>query len=186
MENKVGFNKPDDTSSYEYKSLYEHYCVLLEEIEKRDIADKVRDKCDAAEFAELREANKKLKEQVKWNLENNDEFGCEFLGITIVREENKKLREESVALKRDLEKKSKDIGRAEHRGNTVDYIYDKCKNYGNQITQLSEKLGVAIGFITDVSTKSKLDSHAPAYVLYSYEDMIVDAKGILTKLGVEK
>jgi predicted phage gp36 major capsid-like protein len=52
--------------------------------------------------------------------------------------------------------------------------------------QIQGKLDVAIGFITDVSAKRKLDSHAPAYVLYSYEDMIVDAKGILEKLGVDK
>ena len=41
--------------------------------------------------------------------------------------------EEIECLKRQLENKSKEIGRSEHRGNTVDYIYDKCQYYGNQL-----------------------------------------------------
>lgn len=49
---------------------------------------------DGANFArELMHSEvDRLKEAVKWNLQNNDEYGCEFLGITIVRDENIKLK----------------------------------------------------------------------------------------------
>lgn len=42
------------------------------------------------------------------------------------------LGEEIKSLKFNLAQKSKEIGKSEHRGNTVDYIYDKCENYGKQ------------------------------------------------------
>jgi hypothetical protein len=42
------------------------------------------------------------------------------------------LEKENERLKKELEMKSGEIGRSEHRGNTVDYIYDKCKTYGDQ------------------------------------------------------
>lgn len=38
-----------------------------------------------------------------------------------------------------LENKSKEIGRSEHRGNTVDYIYDKLENYSRQLVELGPK-----------------------------------------------
>jgi tyrosine-protein phosphatase YwqE len=41
---------------------------------------------------DLRAEVERLTKVVKWNLQNNDEFGCEFLGITIVRDENRQLR----------------------------------------------------------------------------------------------
>lgn len=40
------------------------------------------------------------------------------------------LEEEVSELKFSLKQKSDEIGRYEHRGNTVDYIYDKCATYG--------------------------------------------------------
>lgn len=46
------------------------------------------------------------------------------------------------------ENKSKEVGRSEHRGNTVDYIYDKCATCGKlfdeqntKITQLKDAQG---------------------------------------------
>ena len=39
--------------------------------------------------------------------------------------------------------KSKEIGRSEHRGNTVDYIYDKLENYSRQLGEVSDKLEFA-------------------------------------------
>jgi len=44
----------------------------------------------------------RLKQVVEWNLSNNDEYGCEFLGITIVRDQNKKLEAEIAELKKCL------------------------------------------------------------------------------------
>ena len=41
--------------------------------------------------------------------------------------------EEIRSLKFCLENKSKEIGRSEHRGNTVDYIYDKLALYSEQL-----------------------------------------------------
>lgn len=41
--------------------------------------------------------------------------------------------DEIKSLNFNLEQKSMEVGQAEHRGNTVDYIYDKCINYGNQL-----------------------------------------------------
>lgn len=38
-----------------------------------------------------------------------------------------------------LENKSKEIGRSEHRGNTVDYIYDKLENYSRQLGEVGPK-----------------------------------------------
>lgn len=52
----------------------------------------------------------------------------------------KELQAELAEAKRDLELKSKEIGRSEHRGNTVDYIYDKCANYGRQFDELNAEL----------------------------------------------
>ena len=46
------------------------------------------------------------------------------------------LRVENEELKHNLKIKHGEIGRAEHRGNTVNYIYDKCENYGNQVMAL--------------------------------------------------
>jgi hypothetical protein len=43
------------------------------------------------------------------------------------------LQERVRELEFHLEQKSGEIGRAEHRGNTVDYIYDKCRVYGDQL-----------------------------------------------------
>lgn len=47
--------------------------------------------------------------------------------------EMKELHEEVKTLRFNLEQKSREIGRSEHRGNTVDYIYDKLENYSNQL-----------------------------------------------------
>lgn len=55
-------------------------------------------------FEAMRDERDKLKKVVKWNLQNNDEFGCEFLGITIVRDENKKLKERIEKLREALGK----------------------------------------------------------------------------------
>lgn len=49
------------------------------------------------------------------------------------------LEAENLSLKRDIDRKSKEIGMSEHRGNTVDYIYDKCKTYGDQVMDLAIK-----------------------------------------------
>lgn len=47
------------------------------------------------------------------------------------------LRDELGVMQFNLEQKSKEIGRSEHRGNTVDYIYDKCELYGKQLIQIA-------------------------------------------------
>lgn len=47
---------------------------------------------------------------------------------------------EIKALKFNLKQKEGEIGRAEHRGNTVDYIYDKLENYSRQLGEIGPKL----------------------------------------------
>ena len=37
-----------------------------------------------------------------------------------------------------LNNKSKEIGRSEHRGNTVDFVYDKCELFKKQMTEQSQ------------------------------------------------
>lgn len=54
------------------------------------------------------------------------------------------LEDKNSSLQSDLDKKSGEIGMAEHRGNTVNYIYDKCENYGRQFSEMREKLKVAV------------------------------------------
>lgn len=51
--------------------------------------------------------------------------------ISAVRE----LQDEVKSLQFNLKQKTREIGHAEHRGNTVDYIYDKCELYGKQLIE---------------------------------------------------
>lgn len=53
--------------------------------------------------------------------------------------ELERLLDENKSLQFNLEQKSKEIGRSEHRGNTVDYIYDKCSTYGRQFDELNKE-----------------------------------------------
>jgi len=67
--------------------------------------------------------------------------------------ENKNLKAENESLSSDLKKKEGEIGRAEHRGNTVDYIYDKLNVYGKFIDDLrvmNEKLRARIETILEL------------------------------------
>ncbi len=57
--------------------------------------------------------------------------------ITALKEENERLEDENKSLKISIEQKSGEIGRAEHRGNTVDYIYDKLENYSKQLGEVA-------------------------------------------------
>lgn len=72
----------------DWKWEYENVCKFATQYEDE------RDKLSA----ELKIA----KEQLAWNLQNNDEFGCEFLGITILRNQNKELAAENKELKAKL------------------------------------------------------------------------------------
>lgn len=56
------------------------------------------------------------------------------------------------SLKRQIENKSKEVGASEHRGNTVDYIYDKCQNYGNQLMACGNALREIRTLVKDVLT----------------------------------
>lgn len=58
--------------------------------------------------------------------------------------ERDQLREKLAESEYALELRSKEIGQSVHRGNTVDYIYDKLIVYGNHIDCLREKLAVAV------------------------------------------
>lgn len=40
----------------------------------------------------------KMKNQLAWNLVNNDEFGCEFVGITLLKAELKAWKEQAIKL----------------------------------------------------------------------------------------
>lgn len=55
------------------------------------------------ELESLRSEIQRLHEVIKWNLQNNDEYGCEFLSIMIVKEENAKLRKICLEMKETLE-----------------------------------------------------------------------------------
>ncbi len=61
------------------------------------------------------------------------------------------LREDVEMLQSDLKKKSDDIGRSEHRGNTVDYIYDKCATYGKKFDELRAQVAELKGALEKVS-----------------------------------
>lgn len=58
-------------------------------------------------------------------------------------DELERLQDENKSLEFNLKQKSGEIGRAEHRGNTVDYIYDKCRLYGEQLAQAQVELVAA-------------------------------------------
>ena len=63
------------------------------------------------------------------------------LGIDAETPERLKRLEEQVAdLESALLAKSGEIGDAEHRGNTVDYIYDKLENYSHQLSECCKRL----------------------------------------------
>jgi len=47
------------------------------------------------------------------------------------------LEAENKCLQFNLEQKSKEIGRSEHRDNTVDYIYDKLETYSRHLDEVS-------------------------------------------------
>lgn len=47
---------------------------------------------------------------------------------------------EIESLQFNLKQKEGEIGRAEHRGNTVDYIYDKLENYSRQLREVGPAL----------------------------------------------
>lgn len=60
--------------------------------------------------------------------------------IDKINAELENLQDENKSLQFNLEQKAGQIGRSEHRGNTVDYIYDKCVTYGKQFDALSDEL----------------------------------------------
>lgn len=53
-----------------------------------------------------------------------------------LRAKVEELENENRSLKFNLDQKSGEIGRAEHRGNTVDYIYDKLAVYSKQLLEV--------------------------------------------------
>jgi len=54
--------------------------------------------------------------------------------------EIRELQDEVESLQFNLEQKAGEIGCAEHRGNTVNYIYDKCELYGKQLIEQHNKI----------------------------------------------
>lgn len=80
-----------------------------------------------AQFKDECEHSKSIKEPLQSRI-------CEL------NERIAELEAELECAERNLVNKSGEIGRAEHRGNTVDYIYDKCKNYGDQLIKAGERI----------------------------------------------
>jgi hypothetical protein len=90
---------------------------------------------DSLEIGELQNLKKALEEnaQLKAELEiTKQKSKVRGQSLLEVSADNQRLQ-------RDLEKKSKEIGMSEHRGNTVDYIYDKCQTYGDQVMKLGNE-----------------------------------------------
>lgn len=68
------------------------------------------------------------------------------------------LERERDSLLVQLENKSKEIGRSEHRGNTVDYIYDKLENYSRQLGECAKErdsLRCSLALATGALEKAK-------------------------------
>lgn len=83
-----------------------------------------------AEVAELKAVNEKLY-AMRGEITKND---ARTFGDLMI--ENAELRAEVDDLTLALDQKAGEIGRAEHRGNTVDYIYDKLETYSKQLCGL--------------------------------------------------
>lgn len=62
--------------------------------------------------------------------------------LEAVKMERDEALETNDILEKELERKSKEVGRSEHRGNTVDYIYDKCNLYGNRLSECVRALEI--------------------------------------------
>lgn len=84
---------------------------------------------------------KELSEQLAVVTADRDTRHENSARIKELEAEVERLKDENACLQRDLEQKAGEIGRAEHRGNTVDYIYDKCKLYGEQLSSQSAAYG---------------------------------------------
>lgn len=69
----------------------------------------------------------------------------EIAALDKLKAERDELLDQIRCLEFNLKQKSDEIGRAEHRGNTVNYIYDKCETYGRQVLELGNALRDMVG-----------------------------------------
>lgn len=64
--------------------------------------------------------------------------------ITRLRQELREARESAAfwekAHERERAERQKEIGMQEYRGNTISYIYDKCKNYGAHFDRMRKEI----------------------------------------------
>ena len=105
-------------------------------------------------------------------------YGKEFHKFHVVEKsaydqvvaERDALKDENKSLKLNLDQKSKEIGRSEHRGNTVDYIYDKCETYKNQVGEL----------VSDRDRWQSLESLASAF-----ERMAIAVRNAKSETGLD-
>jgi len=111
-------------------------------------------------------------------------------GATVLQKELDAARNEIKSLKFQLENKSKEIGRSEHRGNTVDYIYDKLENYSRQLGETVDSLFELKKELKDQKHRTKVyekaalewmeeydklkAKHEP--LVATYTDQVIDAK----------
>jgi hypothetical protein len=68
---------------------------------------------------------------------------------------------EVARLQHNLAQKQGEIGRAEHRGNTVDYIYDKCAAYGKKFDEMRDRvdyLDAQLTLARDAASPAAMDS----------------------------
>ena len=80
--------------------------------------------------------NERLNKVLKQEVSNNDEWGCEFLGITIVREENKELKAKLAAVTEALKFYSSEWRSDVYVGPTTELLND----FGKLATETLEKL----------------------------------------------
>lgn len=114
--------------------------------------------------------------------------GCNPKVVLELIEDIRRLKDENKSLEFNLKQKSHEIGRAEHRGNTVNYIYDKLENYSNllqgcgvEISSLKQKLEVAVEQVKSLLSLGRKDTSNP-----KYDGYYTEAREALKKIEGEK
>jgi len=94
------------------------------------------------------------------------------------------LLDEIIGLKFNLGQKAGEIGSAEHRGNTVNYIYDKCNLYKKQMGQQQAIIDLAVLYLEKINKRITFEnlplslSRASLWLEHSKQD----AMAALTKI----
>ena len=136
----------------------------------------------------IAELERQVESQIKiidWNGEANLKLEAKIKEIERERDE---LRAEIKSLQFNLEQKAGEIGRAEHRGNTVNYIYDKYENYERQLGEHVTKVATLTKALRSAESTLALMAEGEGNRAEVYQRMskaeLADVRAALAKAGV--